>query len=85
MPPERRRSKLASLSDRLLGSLAIIRGLERQKREEPISSPEFHRLAREIEDEGRRVFRIAAEEAAQGEDLEPNGDAIDDIAKQREA
>ena len=75
------RSRLASLSDRLLGAIRRIRTLEERKRTVTISTPEFHQLADDIEDEGRRVFYLSAEERQVADIQVRHGDTIDDVAR----
>jgi chromatin remodeling complex protein RSC6 len=57
-------------SDALLDAVREIHDLEREKRGEQISTPEFHDKAREITDRSREVFRIAAEEEKAGEETD---------------
>jgi hypothetical protein len=64
-------------SDELLDALDDLKRLEKLKRDETYSSPDFHRLANEVEDQARHVFRVAAEENLHGDlaqhaDLTPN-------------
>lgn len=54
-------------SDELLHALEELKLMERQKRTEDISTPPFHRLAEEVEDQARRVFELAAEENVDGD------------------
>ena len=75
--------ELGDLSDRLLREVQAVRELERDKREAPISSPAFHRLADEIAARARRVFSIAAEEQATGDQTERSDETIDDVAAER--
>src|SRR4051812_13161410 len=61
-------------SDALLRAVRELHELEREKRGEEISSPEFHEMAREITDKSRNVFRIAADEERAGDEIESQRD-----------
>ena len=54
-------------SDELLRALEDLKGMERQKRAEHISTPPFHELAEKVEDQARHVFEVAAEENVNGD------------------
>jgi hypothetical protein len=58
-------------SDALLDDIDAVRRLEEIKREYPVSTPEFHYLANEIERRSREVFRLAERERAIGEQTDP--------------
>ena len=58
-----------------------MRTLEEEKRHAPISSPEFHALADEVEAESRHVFGLADAEEAAGDDADRRGDTIEDIVR----
>lgn len=64
-------------SRKLLRAVDEVRSLERQKRGVGRSTPEFHDLAAEVEHQSRRVFQLAADEQAMGEDDSP-------VAEERE-
>jgi hypothetical protein len=67
-------------SDALLQAVRELHELEREKRGEQMSSPEFHEMAREITDRSRNVFRIAADEERAGDEIEsPRDNTIDDV------
>jgi hypothetical protein len=68
-------------SDALLQAVRELHELEREKRGEQMSSPEFHDMAREITDKSRNVFRIAADEERAGDEIEspPEKTTIDDV------
>jgi hypothetical protein len=69
-------------SQRLLRSIDEIRRLEREKRKEPMSTPRFHELARQVEQESKAVFEHSIVERKAGDDLsEPQGVTIDDVAR----
>ena len=63
--------RLLADSDAIIGEVDRLKNLEETKREYPVSSPEFHYLADEIERRSRRVFRIAADERAAGNVTKP--------------
>jgi len=58
--------------DRLLDAVTRLRDLEVQKRTQPVSTPEYQRLADAVERESRRVFRLADEEHETGPDSRPD-------------
>jgi hypothetical protein len=67
-------------SDALLRAVRELHELEREKRGEEMSSPEFHEMAREITDKSRDVFRIAADEERAGDELEsPQDKTTNDV------
>ncbi len=57
-------------SDHLLAEVRRLRELEERKRREPISSPEFHRLAEQVEERARAVWKTADHERAAGDSAE---------------
>jgi hypothetical protein len=67
-------------SDALLDALREIHDLEREKRAQQLSTPEFHAMARQITERSREVFRIAAEEEKAGDEVEsPRDETTEDI------
>src|SRR4051795_10427775 len=67
-------------SDSLLDAVREIRDLERTKRTQKLSSPEFHQTAEEITDKSRRVFDIARDEEDEGDALDgPSDKTTEDI------
>ncbi len=60
---------LADSSDRLLSELRELRNAEERKRRTTISTPEFHRLARDVEERALRVWSAASEERAESAEL----------------
>ncbi|MFL5681436.1 MAG: hypothetical protein ACJ77B_12635 [Chloroflexota bacterium] len=69
-------------SDSLLDAVREIRDLERAKRTQKLSSPEFHETAEEITDKSRRVFDIARDEEAEGNSLDgPSSKTTEDIRR----
>ena len=65
-----RRQTLRDDSDELLSALDELRALERRKRQERISSSPFHRLAEDVAEASRRVFRVAEEERRVGDEFD---------------
>jgi hypothetical protein len=57
-------------SDALLEAVRELHDLEREKRAQEISTPEFHATAREITERSREVFRLAAEEERAGDEID---------------
>ena len=57
-------------SDALLEAIRKLHDLEREKRSQELSSPEFHQMAHEITQQSREVFRLAAEEEKAGSEVE---------------
>ena len=77
---DQKKGKLRDVSDRLLRDLEELKALEREKRGEPISSPQFNRLARVIEIKSRDIWELASDERAFGEQIEGGEpDAVDDV------
>jgi small-conductance mechanosensitive channel len=67
-------------SDRLLAEVREIQAMEREKRSQEVSTPEFHDLSDSIVDKSREVFRIAAEEQDTGEAMEHRpGRTVNDL------
>jgi hypothetical protein len=77
MTEERR--ALANLSNRLLDTLRRMRDTERRKRQEPISSPTFHKLANEVEEASQEVFRLARNEESVGDEAPRGAITIEDM------
>ena len=80
MPHEPEPIELRDTSNQLLTAVDRLRALENQKREEPISSPRFHKLADEIAGEARKVFRVAEFEERQGDEMPTQDATIEDPA-----
>jgi hypothetical protein len=57
-------------SDALLEAVRELNDLEREKRMQQVSTPEFHAMARQITERSREVFRLAAEEERAGDEVE---------------
>ena len=77
-----RRQQLSRASENLLSRLARMRATESKKRQEPISSPEFHRLARAVADQSRELMRDAQDEEAIGNENERGDDSIDEVEEE---
>ncbi len=67
-------------SDELLEEVRRLRELEERKRHEPISSPEFHRLAAEVEERARAVWQTADRERVAGDDSERQARTTADVS-----
>jgi hypothetical protein len=74
------RERLVRTSDELLHEVDVLKDLERQKRQQPISSPGFHDLAEEITEKSREVMHTSLEQEAEGDQAERGDDSIDDVA-----
>ena len=57
-------------SDALLEAVRKLHDLEREKRAQQLSTPEFHAMAREITERSREVFRLAALEERAGNEVD---------------
>jgi hypothetical protein len=74
-------AELVDTSDDLLMKIEEIRQLESVKRRLPMSTPEFHDMARRIERKAREVFGIARSQREVGEALrDQKSDSINDEA-----
>ena len=72
-------------SDALLRAVDELRRLETAKRDVPMSTPNFHDKASQIEDLARGVFGLARRETADGERLgETQAMSINDEAREDE-
>lgn len=70
---------LTNRSNKLLDALRHLRDTERRKRDEPISSPEFHKLADEVDRTSRRIFSLAREQEQLGDESPRGEETINDI------
>jgi hypothetical protein len=66
-------------SDALLEAVRSLHELEREKRAQQLSSPEFHAMAREITERSRELFRLAALEERAGNEVESQDSTTEDI------
>jgi hypothetical protein len=73
------RKELTEVSDELLQVLRDLRAAEEMKRQLTIGTPEFNRLAAEVEQLSERVYRLAAVERSTGERLPLDDNSIGDI------
>ena len=74
---------LPDVSGRLLRAAADIRETERKKRNEPISSPKFHRLAEDVTRKSHDIFNLAVGEEGVGNETERGGDTIEDVERKQ--
>ena len=83
---DKEKTQLATKSDDLLDALDRLKDTEQRKRQEPISSDDFHRLANEVDAISHEVFAIARDQRDTGERTQPGDETIDDVdrAKKRE-
>ena len=79
MVAEPEKSELARRSDELLAALKRLKETEQRKRQEPISSENFHRLANEVDAISHEVFAIARDQRDIGEQTTPGDETIDEI------
>ncbi len=66
-------------SDELLEAVRKLQDLEREKRAQEFSTPEFHAMAREITERSREVFRMAALEERAGSEVDSPDSTTEDI------
>jgi hypothetical protein len=79
---DRKKTELASRSDDLLEAVQRLKETERAKRQEPISSESFHRLANEVDALSHEVFAIARDQDGLGERIPRSDESIADVAEQ---
>lgn len=72
-------------SDKLLSALDKLKRTEQRKRDHKISTPEFHRLAEEVDQESERVWRLAEGEEAQGDAIDQSEMTINADAEEEGA
>jgi outer membrane murein-binding lipoprotein Lpp len=80
--PDQDKTELASRSDELLETIQRLKDTEQRKRQEPISSEAFHRLANEVDALSHEVFAIARDQRTVGERTPRADESIEDIAGQ---
>ena len=61
--------ELRKTSDALLEAVRALHDLEREKRAQKVSTPEFHAMAREITERSQEVFRLAAVVERAGDEI----------------
>jgi hypothetical protein len=71
--------EIRKTSDALLEAVRSLHELEREKRAQQLSSPEFHAMAREITERSREVFRLAALEERAGNEVDSEDSTTEDI------
>jgi hypothetical protein len=71
-------------SDRLLEQVRELGELEIEKRSEPISSPRFHELARQVSAKAREIRGDASDQERVGNETERGSETIQDL-DEREA
>jgi len=76
--------QLSAASERLLDAVDDLRATEAKKRDQKISSDEFHRLAEEVTEKSRRLMASASDEEEIGNDTEPVDGSIESASRQRE-
>ena len=76
--------QLSAASERLLDAVDDLRATEAKKRDQKISSDEFHRLAEEVTEKSRRLMATASDEEEIGNDTEPGDDSIETASRHRE-
>ena len=76
--------QLSRASERLLDAVDDLRATEAKKRDQKISSDEFHRLAEEVTQKSRRLMATASDEEEIGNDTDPVDDSIESASRQRE-
>jgi hypothetical protein len=74
--------QLSDRSDQILDAIEELHEMESAKREVPISTPTFHRLAEQITAKSRDVFRIARDQEAVGEEAPTGDETIQDVARE---
>ncbi len=77
------KAELPPLSAKLLHETERLQELEREKRAEQISTPDFHRLADEVVRRARNVFAIASEEEQAGDRVPTTDESIDDVGMEQ--
>jgi len=70
---------LTNRSNQLLDALRHLRDTEKRKRDEPISTPEFHKLADDVDRTSRRIFSLAREQEQLGDETRTGDETINDI------
>ena len=73
--------ELAATSNDILETVGRLKGLEKQRRQVDVSTPEFHRLAGEIETASKRIFRGAVKETTLAETIETTDETLDEVSQ----
>lgn len=74
------KEQLRMESDELMEAVEDVRSLERRRRTEAISTPQFHELGDRILERSRDVFRVAQDEESTGNSVETSDVTIEDVA-----
>jgi hypothetical protein len=80
---DKKKTELATKSDELLDAVQRLKDTERRKRQEPISSDSFHRLANEVDAISHEVFSIARDQRNIGDETHRSDKTIDDVDSER--
>jgi vacuolar-type H+-ATPase subunit I/STV1 len=76
---EEKKTELAGKSDELLEAVQKLKETETRKRQEPISSDSFHRLANEVDAISHEVFSIARDQRHLGDRTSPAHETIEEV------
>ena len=79
-----KKSELATRSDELLDAVRRLKDTEQRKRQEPISSESFHKLANEVDAISHEVFSIARDQRNIGNETERSDKNIDDVDAEKQ-
>jgi hypothetical protein len=80
-PTSERKRKLRDRSAEILEAIDDLHQMETEKRRQPISTPQFHRLAEDITRKSRDVFRIAIDQEEIGDEAQRGEQSIEDIER----
>jgi len=69
----------------MLEAIDDLHAMEVERRKRAISTPEFHRIAEDITDKSREVFRIAVHEERTGDDTDRGDKTIEDVDREAHA
>lgn len=75
--------ELAATSEDILEKVDRLRALEERRRRVKISTPEFHRLADEIEIVSHAIFRSAVQESTLAGTVETTDESLAEISEDR--
>lgn len=76
--------RLPAESETLLKKVRELRETEQRKRAAPISSDEFHELAREVTRKSNEIMYRASLEEAVGDETDSSTESIDDVEERQE-
>jgi hypothetical protein len=77
--------ELSGRSTRMLEAIEDLRRMEVEKRNRPISTPEFHRLAERITRKSHEIFQSAVDQEGIGDDTSRGEQTIEDINREKQA